>query len=785
MSLPVPLFAFGFASPWMLWGLALGAIPIVIHLLHRQRYRETPWAAMRFLTAAIRKHSRRMRLEQWLLLAVRTAVLLLAALALAGPSVDSLTSFVSGSGAAPAHRLLVIDASLSMSLAENGRSRFDQARDIARTLLQSSQQGDTWNLVRIGGISPEVIIRRPSSLPDAVLRELDQLVCLEEAADVSAAFHEVDQLIRDAAGSPRREIYLLTDLQSTNWQPDDAAAQATLRKSLKSLPEGTVHVFPVGSGDAANSAVTSLQLADGLHLAGKPVSLRIGLQRFGSGSAAPSLELRVDDRVQETRAVTIPLGTETTIDWSPGISTGEHRLEVRLSDDGLAADNRCGAVVTVRDRLPILLVNGKPSGQPWENATDLLKLALAPEAQGPFAVTVIPESELLSTPLSSFACVFLCNLTLVTDREAGWLAEYLAQGGAVVFCAGGQVRLDQYNQVLLTPERPILPAKLVERAGDPEAKETAFEFDPGDFVHPIVKPFQGNPNSGLELTKTFAYLRTEIPADRETRVALRFDSGDPAILTAPYGPGQVVLITTSVDREWGMWPVWGHSFIPLMHEIVRYAAADRLPGRQLLVGEPLVGIIDSDAVQSAAVTLPQDEHVSVVVADRQASFDQTVSSGFYKLDWGPPASRSLWYAVNIDPVESDPATMDEQALKAEFPETASWKFHLDSRALPQSSAAAGDSANFRPIEQPWSRRLLLLAFWLLLAEQSLAWKFPVGVLVLAVGAGVWLLQPWIGATSGLAVCLLLAAGILLIKARGHRQRGPGDAIAGLWGMKSR
>jgi hypothetical protein len=775
-SFPLVL-AFGFLSPWMLWGLGLGSVPIVIHLLHRHRYRETTWAAMRFLTAAIRKHSQRMRLEQWVLLAVRTAILLLIALALAGPTVETLSAFLPHSGAAPTHRLIVLDASLSMSLVENGVSRFDQARDIARQLLSSSRQGDVWNLVRIGGPSPPVIIRRPTSQPDAVLRELDQLRCLEETADIAATLDEIEPLLKSAEGVPRKEIYLISDLQAANWQEAAASESAgaprpvqRLREALRKLPDGIVHVFPVGSGDAPNAAVTSLQASDGMNLAGKTASLAIGLKRFGEGSSAQTVEFRVDDRVQETRSVTIPQASEMRLDWSPALPAGEHRLEVRLKEDNLLADNRRGAVISVRDRLPVLLVNGKPSGEPWENATDLLRLALAPDERSPFEPTVIPESELLSNSLPQFACVFLCNVALITEREASWLADYLAQGGAVVICPGGQVRLDQYNQVLLAKDRPILPAKLIERVGDPEKMTTAFEFDPGDFSHPILKPFQGNPNSGLELTKTFAYLKTEIPVDRGTRVALRFQNGDPAILTAPYGAGQVVLLTTSVDREWGTWAVWGHSFIPLMHEVVRYAAADRMAGRQVLVGQPLTGIVDSNAVRSAVVTLPGGDLASLVVADRQVAFDQTLTSGFYKLDWGPPASQSQWYAVNVDPVESDPSTWDEPLLKTEFPEAASWDFHKDDVSLPARTGVTTAAISPASLNQPWSRWLLAMAFVMLLTEQGLAWRFQFGLLALAIGAAVLVMEPMFGATITGVAALVTTAVVLLLRSRGRLVR---------------
>ncbi len=768
MAVPVPLLAFGFVSPWMLWGVALGGIPIVIHLLHRHRYRETTWAAMRFLTAAIRKHSQRMRLEQWLLLAVRTAILLCIALALAGPTVQSLTAFAPGGNAGPVHRILVLDGSLSMGATDGGKSRFERGRELARQLVQGSQRGDTWNLIRVGGPSPPLLIRRPTAQTDAVLAELDQLAPLDEVGQWAAALKDVDQLIRSSSENPRKEIYLISDLQTANWEPADVVTMSQLRQSVRNLPEEMVHVFPIPATAAENTAVTSLQVSEGPSLTGKPQLLRVGLKCFGDGPASPLVEFRVNDRLQETRLVNLTPGTETTVDWSPTLTAGEHRLEVRVPPDSLNADNHRAAVLRVQDRLSILLVNGKPSGERWENATDLLKLALAPDADSPFVPTVIPESELLSTPLAKYDCVFLCNLALITDREARWLTDYLTQGGAVVICAGSQVRLEQYNQALAEGERPVLPAKLTEQAGDPQTTETPFEFDPGDFSHPILKPFQGNPNSGLELTKTFAYLRTEIPPERGTQVALRFQNGDPAILTAPFGTGRVILITTSVDREWSTWAVWGHSFVPIVHEIVRYAVADRWPGRQLLVGEPLTAVVDNDAVRSAMITLPGNDTANLEVSQRQVAFDQTLRSGFYELRWGPPASRSTWFAVNVDPVESDPAAFDEKTFKTQWPEATDWQFHANGAALPTPSYAAGTGIATQPVDQPWSRALLLAAFWLLLAEQGLAWRFSAGLTMLALGAGV-LAVSWL---SGLAwwLGLLFAGAALLLAGLFVRQR---------------
>src|SRR5437879_2544462 len=79
-----PIFAFLFLSPLAALLTAVGAasIPIIIHLLNRKRYRIVPGAAMRFLLAAQRRTVRKLRVEQWLLLAIRTLIILLLILAM-------------------------------------------------------------------------------------------------------------------------------------------------------------------------------------------------------------------------------------------------------------------------------------------------------------------------------------------------------------------------------------------------------------------------------------------------------------------------------------------------------------------------------------------------------------------------------------------------------------------------------------------------------------------------------------------------------------------------------
>ena len=69
----------------LLAGVAALAIPILIHLFHKSRFKIVKWGAMHLLEAVLRTNRRRIQIEQWILLAIRCAIPALLALAMARP----------------------------------------------------------------------------------------------------------------------------------------------------------------------------------------------------------------------------------------------------------------------------------------------------------------------------------------------------------------------------------------------------------------------------------------------------------------------------------------------------------------------------------------------------------------------------------------------------------------------------------------------------------------------------------------------------------------------------
>ncbi len=103
-----------FGNAWMLGWLAAAALPWLVNLWAKNRYDETPWAAIALLREALQRESQRIRRQNWLLLATRTAVVALAALAVTRPAWR-------GADAGPlarsaVHSVVVVDCSLSMAV---------------------------------------------------------------------------------------------------------------------------------------------------------------------------------------------------------------------------------------------------------------------------------------------------------------------------------------------------------------------------------------------------------------------------------------------------------------------------------------------------------------------------------------------------------------------------------------------------------------------------------------------------------------------------------------------
>ena len=723
------LLAF-FTNPLLLGWLAAASAPLIIHLWNKRKYREVSWAAIDFLLAAMRKNSRRIQLEQWILLAVRTLIIILLVLAVAQPFLEQAgLKFIAGQ---KTHRVLVLDGSFSMAYKPTDKSRFDRARELAAQIVDESNQGDGFTLVLLSE-PPRVIVGTPAFERGAFVQEIENLRPPHGGADLPATLEKVEEILRRARQDYPRlvqsEVYFLSDLGRHGWAPKFAGPQdrTEFQQRSKRLSESSrLVVIDLGQSGSDNLAITSVAAADPYATVTRDVTITAEIENFGRQPRNQQLvEFFVDGRRAGEDYIDVPPGSQAGVAFNYRFDApGDHAVEVRLATDLLDVDNHRWLSIPVKQQLRVLVIDGKPGGGDFSGSADYLAVALAPRAgdqeQSLVRTDVVGERELLERDLNAYDAIFLTNVEQFTGSEAQVLRAYLEQGGGLVFFLGDRVRADSYNEQLFAEadsEQRVLPARL-----ESLVAESQYRFEPGDYGHPIIEAFRGQDRAGLLTTPVHRYFKLGSPERGQARVALKFENGDPVIVEEKIGRGRSILVATSADVSWTTMPMWP-SFVPIVQELLSAAVGGRLDERNVEVGEALgnsVRTVASDV--RLDVRPPQGEARQVrlgVDGDYSAwSFSETDLSGLYVAQFGAPISRNDTFAVNVDTAESDLTKLELAELRGEevwpgidFAYETNWQ-NLDEAPSGEISRRAG-----------LHRWLLYGVLGLLLTETLLAWQF--------------------------------------------------------------
>ena len=714
-SFALPLIALGAA------GVAAG-VPVLIHLLSRQRYQIVPWAAIRFLMAAQKRHRR--RIDRWVLLALRMLALLLplAAMCAATDWAERGWQWIKPgrleavSNAPRTHHVIVLDASLSMTATGDNGTRFDKALRQIEELIRGANPGDGFSILMLGNGS-KAVIPGPADDPEEILPRLRALKPTHGTADYSAGLSLIaDTLANAEKDYPRRQVTFFTDAQRSAWSTVLPKTDVPLPETWqKVLALADVGIIDVAGADVENVAVMNVSLADPLALVDSPTAVTATIQNFGKtdrtqvrvelliGRPTPNGTELSPVLVEVLAIDTLPAGQQASVTFvldkksSRFQSPGLHAIQVKLADaDELPTDDQRTLVLQVRESLPALLVNGKGSSDPAKRASDYLQTALDPGKQKlpdnparPRTVSLTEFADAELSDLSAVDCVFLCDVPAPSAAQIARLEAHLKRGGGVVIGLGPNAanNLDWYNQLLFNGGNGLLPGKLtgVVKSKSPELADFRLAADDASFRQDPLAAFRtDNARGGLLAVPFKQYVRMDAPADGRARRIVSFVpakadvlkpgeepvKSDPAIVEWARHRGRVVVYCSSFNQDWTDWPVLP-SFLPMAHELLRFAATS--PDRHTLrVGDAIEELLPVARIGSKVViTGPQELSTSAVVQAGDETgllrFGETNLSGLYRL--GGAGDTATVFAVNVPETtrgggsESDLARVDYSKLK--------------------------------------------------------------------------------------------------------------------------
>ena len=572
--------AIAFLNPLFLWALPLAAIPIVIHLLNRRRFKKVPWAAMEYLLAAMKRNRKRLRMEQWVVLLLRTlAVLFLVAL-VTRPQIGG--SSLLGTRT---HHVVVLDDSASMTQRSGSTNLFERGQDRVRTLAEDLAQrrgGDLFSIVRTS--RPE----QPDMWAQRVGPELGRRVggmtkewsVTDAAADLGEVMRLAIQRGATQKDAARTEYYLVSDQRARDWTTEDEKPLAAWLAALGALRGDQEHltVLPVG-GQQPNLAVTDVRLADRMAIAGLATALVVEVQNFGlDQTLATNVAVEVDGQSRVSLDVPqLAPGERAVLPLAHTFhGGGYHRVEAQLeASEHYPLDDRRAFALEVAERSRVLVVDGEPDQDEGEAfyvqaAMEMVESGIEPQ--------VVTEQGLAEARLADFDLVWLCNVQSPAPAVAQALEQYVAAGGGLAIACGSLVDAARYDELWWRDGKGCLPLPLTEVAGDPDRPERAVLVDKAHGICGDLAEVLDLVITNAVLVKRWLGVREDGHPGAAIVARIHDAEGPPLLVTRGFGDlgGEVVLLTVSADKFWSNLPSTD-LFVPLVNQIHHFAARRRDP----------------------------------------------------------------------------------------------------------------------------------------------------------------------------------------------------------------
>lgn len=726
------LFPQAIENPFLLPLLLVVLLPLILHLIDRRRARQVDWPALRFLIPRNRTRIRRLQLREALLILVRSLALLLIVCALLGPVTweeGASRSEAQGSRAV----MLILDTSFSMAYRENSDepSSLEKAKEAALEILDEMVPED--QPVFLEGPAPDLSRAR------RLVRDLQLggegfrlLPALDRAAEV---------LTRLTATSS--EIYIFTDLQATILPKHDPAHLGFIARRLRLLQTPpTLRLIDCGTPHPMNRFVATLDSGPFAASTDEPASLRASVEVHGSfpeehptkaaegGKVGTdedlAIQLLANEREVAASTIHVNRGEPARVEFSRRFSgSGKTRVTVQIPPDGLPQDNRRHLALDILPRIDVLLVGPTLEGR-GPGTASYVDLALTPRAPDMNAPAVIFRTEftqhLTALQLRDKRVVIITGLLRLDSEAASALDAFVREGGGLLIFLGKQTSGAALNEHLYRGGKGVLPGRVLQEIS---AQTGASHPQQVRAAHPVFSVF-ASPEQG-DFTRISIASSTQIDDLTPGAVVLaQVDAGRPWVVEGGAGRGKVIVVTTSAstdDSDFPRTPL----FLPFLHRMTRYLAAEAPSARTRLVGEPLSVALPANTTGSEVVGAelyaisPDGKRTaldpSLEDGQLQATFRETETPGFYEIHTSKETGPDV-FAVNLRPDESLLERLGEEAL-AELHATVKLRVTRDGEETPREATITD-----RKLEQ-WPV-MVGLAVVLLLLELLLAGSFARG-----------------------------------------------------------
>ena len=633
-----------------LWGTlaALGiSIPIVLHILNKARPKKVNWAAMELLQKTTQQQSKKIKLEDWLLMVLRCLTFLLVALAMMRLVFVNSSDLFSG---ASRELILVIDSSYSMNHGQY-ESRFDLAKKKAMKIVNSLPSGSKISLVTIGD-EPEVLIRHKDPSEISLERYFAALEAKPEGFGLEVSLSVLDELLNES-DSANREVIFLTDAQKRSWCEN---SESTIEKFAELGQKASISLLPLGDESYENLALSDFHMTSGACRSGGFINLSAKIINHGESLATASIELFHNSNIVDVTSVSsLQPKEERLLRFGVQLeSSGPNKFQLSLESDNLEDDNSAYLAIDVPNKLKVLIIEGSPgAGRYLELATQLERSGYA---EG-LICTVSLASLVSAEQIEKNDVIVLADVGDLDEENIKILDEKVRNGAGLLVYAG--VNMDAFSAEQIIGR--LVTMDWEKRVSPEDGRDHQIRVSPQ------------SDQLGLELRRLEAEILDckvngfhQVQTAADSKILLELDNGNPLLFIQEVERGKLAIFTTGADREWSSLPL--NPAGPILFHLLLQELSTGDRQKSLRIGESARVEIRSNRLGAEPKLIGPSGEVSVPVRQEaresnkyiELLLSKTEIPGFHELQFGDNTDFEV-LAANLDAGESDlkPATIDE------------------------------------------------------------------------------------------------------------------------------
>ncbi len=542
-----------FLFPLYLLGAAAIAVPILLHLRRRPPKEHLEFGSLMFLEKTPERVTRRTRLEQLLLLALRCLAVLLLAFAFGRPFLDSIR--LPSEANTLTRAILLVDRSASMRREGLREAAAEAAREAAQSYQAGAEVGlalfdERFDLVAdlptLAELGPGA---RAGAVEALLAKEKHQPSWL--GTDLGAAMTQAANLLLSADATrpaDRREIVLIGDFQT--------GAKRELLQENPWPEEVKVRCIPIATREKGNVSLTLAATKPRSNIDEAEV-YRVRITNSAE-SASANLDLRWKDRPETSTEVLVAPGTSRIVTSSPR-PAGAERGTLIVSGDTHLFDNEVHVSPVQPRPLRVRFVGQESDAESAGSPLFYLRRALQPT---PVLQPIVSSSESVDGLDPNATEIVVAPGPW--DPAAGAALHQFAERGGLILALPSS---DTTSEAL---------AALTGRADWKLSEAAVAEFSllaDLDFEHPVLEPFaraQIRDFTKIRFWKHRLLSMGETPLGDGTRILATFDGETPAFLEHRVGKGAVFAFLSGWRPEESQLAL-SSKFVPLLFSIFDHA----------------------------------------------------------------------------------------------------------------------------------------------------------------------------------------------------------------------